>query len=57
MQVENDPNVIYGGDVDVLLLKKIYASLGEMIVFNLRKGLDKPAFVSSKLTKRQKKAK
>lgn len=51
MQVENDPNVIYGGDVDAVLFNKIYASLGEMIVSNLTKGLDKPASVSSILTR------
>lgn len=48
MQVENDPNVIHGGDTDELgPLNENCASLGELILKNLKQGGDRKAFVSS----------
>lgn len=50
MQVENDPYVIYGGDTDELgPLNEDCASLGELILKNLKKGGDRKAFVSQSL--------
>lgn len=47
MQVQNDPNVIYGGDADEFgPLNGGCASIGELIWSNLKKGGNKTAFVS-----------
>lgn len=45
MSEENDPNVMYGGDIDDLS-ERPYVSLGDMMLADLRRGGDKPAFVS-----------
>lgn len=44
MQVESDPNVIYGGDADET--SEIYASLGDLIIKDLRLGENKTSLVS-----------
>lgn len=52
MQNESDSNVMYGGGIDAVH-NISYNSLGEMIVTELKKGLDKPAFVSSNFTRKE----
>lgn len=47
--MESDPNVIYGGDAINLNENSpipSYASIGELIVTDLRKGGEKPSLVS-----------
>lgn len=44
MEIENDPNVIYGGDPDDEAIP--YSSLSDLIVQGLRLGETKPSFVS-----------
>lgn len=47
MQVQNDPNLIYGGDPNEFgPLNGGCASIGELIWSNLKKGGNKTAFVS-----------
>lgn len=45
MQTEDDPNVLYGGDPDDSINQGC-ASLGELILLDLKKGGDRMAFVS-----------
>lgn len=47
MQCEDDPNVIYGGDVDDSIdeFKRDYASLGDLILSDLLLGKNRIAFV------------
>lgn len=47
MQVENDPNVLYGGDPDEsAAIDMNCPSLGHLILSDLKLGENKPSFVS-----------
>lgn len=45
MQTEDDPNILYGGDPDDSINQGC-ASLGELILLDLKKGEERMAFVS-----------
>lgn len=47
MSIENDPNIIYGGDPEeTTRIDENCASLGEMVISDFKLGEDKPSFVS-----------
>lgn len=46
METENDPNILYGGDPEEFSLNGNCASLGELIIKDLRSGGDRTSFVS-----------
>lgn len=48
MEAESEANVIFGGNI-VVKGDRDYASFGDMMVSDLKKGMDKPAFVSQNL--------
>lgn len=45
MSLESDPNVIYGGDIDDMN-ERPYVSFGDMMLADLKRAGEKPAFVS-----------
>lgn len=52
MEIENDPNVVYGGDLsDLEPIKANCASLGEVIFRELKKGGNKTSLVRLQIRK------
>jgi hypothetical protein len=47
MRCEDDPNIIYGGDVSNEENPNIYKTFGQALLSNFKLGGDRPAFVGS----------